>query len=270
MSIAGRALYRFNQWREAKPYKALLQNGSEVYQQKQLDDAGRRETLINGLHFRNGPNFKIRDGAGAAHIFYEIFLRDQYPKAMLKDAQTIVDVGANIGLFSYYARLNAPKARILAIEADPDTFAVLDFNLADQNVERLHQAAASESGAIDFYSSGISGWSSRYAVLGAQDARKVSVPSEPLSATLRKHGIEQIDFLKVDVEGAEYDILLGDGELWAIPIRNLVVEVDRSPRDKRYELEQMLSLLRLKFRSVEVGQGTYPLVTCRDPRSTQQ
>src|SRR6185436_7619434 len=202
MSIAGRALYRFNQWRESSRYQAILRNGGEVYTQKQLDDAGRRESIIYGLHFKDSLDFKIRDGAGAAHIFYEIFLRDQYPKAMLKNASTVIDVGANIGLFSYYARLQTPKARIIAIEADPDTFAVMNLNLADQNVERLHQAAASEVGGIDFYSSDISGWSSRYAVLGAKNARKVSVPAEPLSTTLRNRGISQIDFLKVDVEGA--------------------------------------------------------------------
>jgi FkbM family methyltransferase len=35
-----------------------------------------------------------------------------------------------------------------------------------------------------------------------------------LNATLRAKGIAGIDFLKVDVEGAEYDILLGDKALW--------------------------------------------------------
>jgi FkbM family methyltransferase len=262
MSIAGRALYRFNQWREAKPYEALLRNGAEVYQQKFLDDAGKRESTIDGLHFKNGTDFKIRDGAGAAHIFYEIFLRDQYPKAMLGGAKTIVDVGSNIGLFSYYARLQAPNARIIAIEADPDTFALLNLNLANQNVERLHQAAASEAGTIDFYSSEISGWSSRYAVLGAKNARRVSVPAEPLSVTLGKLGVDGIDFLKIDVEGAEYDILLGDCDLWSTPIRHLVVEVDRSPRDERYSFEQLMALLRARFASTEVGSGKYPLVRC--------
>lgn len=262
MSIAGRALYRFNQWRESSRYQAVLNNGAEVCQQKRLDDAGKRESIIDGIDFKSGPKFRIRDGAGAAHIFYEIFLQDQYPKALLRNARTVVDVGANIGLFSYYARLQAPKARILAIEADPDTFAVLDINLAHQNVERLHRAAASEVGAIDFYSSEISGWSSRYAVLGAKDARKVSVPAEPLSATLGVLGVDRIDFLKIDVEGAEYDVLLGDRDLWSIPIRHLLVEVDRSPRDHRYSFEQLISHMKAKFQAVTVGSGKYPLVAC--------
>jgi FkbM family methyltransferase len=263
MSIAGRTLFRLNRWLECRKYQAILTNGVDVFRQKSIDDGGGRQSIIDGLSFRNGPDFKIRDGAGATYIFHEIFLDDQYPKALLTGANTIIDVGANIGLFSYYARLHAPKARLIAIEADPDTFAVLDHNLAGQNVERLHQAVASEVGAIDFYSSDVSGWSSRYPALGAANARKVSVKAEPLSTTLRTRGINQIDFLKIDVEGAEYDILLGDTPLWDnLKIGSMIVEVDRTPRDHRYSMNELTDFLRKKFRSVSVGPGDYPLVTC--------
>lgn len=268
MSIAGRALYRFHQWRESMRYQAVLRNGAEVFRQKLLDDAGNRESIIDELRFKNGPDFKIRDGAGAAHIFYEIFLRDQYPKAMLEGAKTIIDVGANIGLFSYYSRLHAPNARIVAIEADPDTFAVLDLNLARQNIDRLHQAVASEDGAIDFYCSDISGWSSRYPVLGAATGSKVSVRAEPLSTTLAARSIDQIDFLKIDVEGAEYDILLGDKALWNLRIKNLVVEADRFPRDQRYSFDDLLSFMRASFGKVVVGSGNYPLIYGTHPNSS--
>lgn len=263
MSLAGRALLRFNRWRECRKFQAVLSNGEEVFHQKSVDDEGRSTSIIDGLAFHNGPHFKIRDGAGAAHIFHEIFLQDQYPRALLAGANTIVDVGANIGLFSYFARLNAPKAaRIIAIEADPDTFAVLNYNLASQNIDRIHQAVASTTGAIDFYSSETSGWSSRYPVLGAASARKVSVHAEPLSATLRNRGIGQIDFLKIDVEGAEYDIILGDKALFEFKIGAMIVEADRSPRDSQYTMRELLDSLRARFRSVSVGSGNYPLVTC--------
>lgn len=133
-----------------------------VYRQTLIDNAVQRKAIIESLEFRGGPAFKVRDGVGAAHIFYEIFLLDQYPKSLLCDAKVIVDVGANIGLFSYYARRHAPNARIFAYEADPDTFAVLDVNLKDQSIEKFHRAVASKSGAIDFFSSPVSGWSSLY------------------------------------------------------------------------------------------------------------
>lgn len=69
MSIAASSLYRLGQWRESLPYRAQPQNGADVFRQKQLDDAGSHESIIDGLRFKDGPHFKIRDGAGAAHIF---------------------------------------------------------------------------------------------------------------------------------------------------------------------------------------------------------
>jgi FkbM family methyltransferase len=262
MSFAGRTLLKFNMWRESRKYSDLLLNGFDVYQQKTLDDAGLKDSIIDSLQFRVGPTFKVRDGAGAAHVFSEIFIRDQYPARMLSGARTIVDVGANIGLLSYYARRQAPQARIIAIEADPDTFAILNSNLTDQRVECFHQAVSSTPGTLDFYSSSTSGWSSLYPVMGAADGRKVSVRSEPLSTTLRACNIGFIDFLKVDVEGAEYDILLGDPPLWQTPIRHLVAEVDRAPRDERYSFDQLERFMRTKFKSVQIGGGNFPLMIC--------
>src|SRR5262245_13013777 len=145
MSVAGRALYRINRWREGRAYQAILRNGDDVFRQKLIDDEGRHDIIIDGLHFRDGPTFTISDGSGSALIFTQHYPRVQYSTALRNCARTIIDVGANIGLFSYYARLHAPNARIIAIEADPDTFAVLDLNLKTQNIDRLHQAVASVS-----------------------------------------------------------------------------------------------------------------------------
>jgi hypothetical protein len=100
-------------------------------------------------------------------------------------------------------------------------------------------------------------------VLGAANATKVAVRTEPLSETLRARRIDRIDFLKVDVEGAEYDILLGDKKLWNLPIANLIVEVDRTPRDARYSWDDLVSFLKTKFVNISFGTGNYPLVTCR-------
>jgi hypothetical protein len=94
MSFTGHARRRFRQWRERRIFRRFLENGDAVFQQKLIADKGDLRPVIRTLNFKDGPTFKVRDGAGAAYIFYEIFVRDQYPKAMLRDAETIVDVGA--------------------------------------------------------------------------------------------------------------------------------------------------------------------------------
>jgi hypothetical protein len=71
--------------------------------------------------------------------------------------------------------------------------------------------------------------------------------------------------LKIDVEGAEYDIVLGDGGLLGLDIQCLAVEVDRFPRDERYEFPSMIAALQARFRTVAVRKprSSFPLLICR-------
>jgi FkbM family methyltransferase len=260
----GSAKLRFHQWCEAMRYDALLTNGDHVLEQKRNDDAGKRASLIRTLDFKNGPSFAVRDGASAAHTFAEIFLEDCYPRELLVGAETIIDVGANIGLFSYYARRQAPAARIFAFEADPATFKLLVENTRHLSVDCSHRAVASCDDEIEFFSAPISAWSSMYAVLGAAGGERVKVRATRLSEFVRQREIRQIDVLKIDVEGAEYDILLGDTKLWKTSIKALLVEVDRQPRDTRYAYESLRRHLADRFARIESPnwRSDYPLLIC--------
>jgi FkbM family methyltransferase len=264
MKSLGSLLLQLNQWRDAQRYRSVLRNGSEVYEQNCLSNSGERRSIVSTLEFRRGPSFRVRDGHSAAHTFYEIFLEDHYPRRLLRNAAVVVDVGANIGLFSYYSRLHASGARIFAFEADPATFALLSANVRGLRVDCWQCAVASFDGEIEFFSSPVSGWSSLYPVMGAAEGQMVKVSTVLLSRFLKHADIGCIDFLKVDVEGAEYDILLGDAELLSLDIRCLVVEVDRVPRDKRYEFRALVQKLQGKFRTVieRKQDSDFPLLIC--------
>jgi FkbM family methyltransferase len=217
---------------------------------------------IRSLDFWDGTRLQTRDSTAAAHIFAEIFLARCYDYPEVRTADQIVDVGANIGLFSYFARRQNPSAKILAIEADPHTMRVLSTNVEGKQIQAIHSAASDRSGIVNFYSSRVSGWSSLYEVRGAANGEQVQVPAVRLSSLLRDRGIERIGLLKIDVEGAEYPILLGDRELMEIPIDALLVEVDRNPRDTRYSFGELYDLLQHNFRHVLIvdGGADYPLI----------
>lgn len=101
--------------------------------------------------------------------------------------------------------------------------------------------------------------------MGAAGGQRVKVPTVLLSRFLKHADIRSIDFLKVDVEGAEYDVLLGDAELLDLDINCLVVEVDRVARDKKYDFRSMVQKLRGKFRTVieRKQDSDFPLLICR-------
>jgi FkbM family methyltransferase len=222
------------------------------------------------FHFRAGYSWRIAEVVTELQVFEEVFGQEQYRLSPSGSTATVIDIGANNGLFSLYAHLKLPAARIYAIEANPLTYRSLAGNISanalQDAVQPSNQAISATSGTVRFYCSATSGWSSLFPVRGAEGGEAVSVESVSLSAFCATRGIGEVDVLKIDVEGAEYDIVLGDPGFFDVPVREMYLEVDREPRDRKYEFECLLGRLRRHYRSVTVrcpGMGDYPLVHCR-------
>lgn len=118
----------------------------------------------------------------------------------------IVDAGANIGLVT---SAFAPAVKhIYAIEAFPDYYAILEKNREYngwQNVSTFNFAVAAEDGvaqlSIDY--------SNPFAHSIAHDfgSGAISVPSVSLSSFIKDQHIKHIDLLKLDIEGAEHEVI---------------------------------------------------------------
>jgi len=269
--MLGRWKLKYNQYRERRRYEYWLSNGRDVYLRNLLEAAG--ETALpefDRLRFRDGTDWIVNDPGSAAYIFQELFITRDYDYPEIKTAKTIVDIGANIGLFTYFAGLQSPTAEMHCFEPDLRNYRVLEQNLNAIPATTIvnHSAVASEAGELQFYSSDYGGWSSAFGTLGAEESESYRVPAIVLSDYLREHSISCIDFLKIDVEGSEYDILMGDDLLWETEIKCLVVEVDRTPRDERYSEADMRSFLEEKFHSLECASpdAPYPVYYCRQSK----
>ena len=149
----------------------------------------------------DGLQLELPDGPSFIWQYRDIFSEQNY-KFQASERPLILDCGANIGSsVLYFARL-FPKARIEAWEADPNVFAYLQRNVA-RNTKAdvvLHNAA------IWTHKQGI-----RIASEGADgggifaDGNEIEVPSVRLRDVLLQH--PHIDMLKMDIEGAEHDVL---------------------------------------------------------------
>jgi len=120
-----------------------------------------------------------------------------------------VDIGANVGTFSYYVS-NIFK-NIYSFEAMPVTFNSARENLKEKdNISLFNLAAAATTDLkIKIYKdiSGLSGNSSIYDVNSTGEYDLVTTIS--LEDIIKKNKIDFIDYLKVDCEGAEFDLLMG-------------------------------------------------------------
>jgi FkbM family methyltransferase len=167
--------------------------------------SGRSTILrLNDLRIKARPF----DGTGRLICYFgheadEMFkFMDEY----LKPGMEMVDVGANIGTHAIYgARLIRPGG-VLAFEADPSTAEILRYNIAlndSSNVVVFQHCISDKSGTVDFNINIDSAKSSMIRT----GASKISVLTYRLADILPREF--QIDFLKIDVEGADYLVLLG-------------------------------------------------------------
>lgn len=149
---------------------------------------------------------------GLGHVqflFREIFVRNEYAFRATSDRPVIFDCGANIGMATLFFKWLYPGCEIHAFEPDPETFAVLSENVSRNQLTQvaLHNVAlVAKSGRFDLFTSAPgSGLSSTLAGRSVgSSVRRLTVEGNPLSGYV---GTKEIDFLKMDVEGAEEPVL---------------------------------------------------------------
>jgi len=166
----------------------------------------------------------------------EIFHDNQYRFQPKSSEPYIIDCGANTGLSILYFFREYPGARILAFEPDPVIFEKLRSNCTRYGIDnlKLEQKAVWTSGETLTFKSdnGVSGQVTK------QKEDGVAVNAIRLYDYLN----EKIDFLKLDIEGAEIDVL-ADCSDRLMNVENLFVEY-HSPKDQPQQLDRLLSILK--------------------------
>jgi FkbM family methyltransferase len=110
---------------------------------------------------------------------------------LIEDGDVVVDLGANVGFFTDYAARKASK--VIAVEAGPEMFSCLVKNTAEEhsNIEYVN-AIITSSKVGDIFGEVYSKVPSRLTIT--------------IKDILEKYNLEKINFLKVDIEGYEYDV----------------------------------------------------------------
>ena len=146
----------------------------------------------------------------------------------VRPGATVIDVGANIGYNTIRAALRAgPRGRVVAIEPTPDTLMVLRHNIAASglaNIDIAPVAAGRIAGTRDFFVRG-----PRSAVNSLfPDSRYASVTSVLRVPVMRLDDLVNgaADVLKIDVEGAELEVLEGMPRILSVSHVALIVEWD--------------------------------------------
>ena len=154
-----------------------------------------------------GHRLEYFNQSDALFLVHEIFVNAAYAFESSNPRPRIVDCGANIGMAVLFFKALRPDAEVIAFEADPITFARLARTIEMnglRDVRPENAAVGDKDGTVAFYAnrSGSGGMTASVEPSLGGDARQ-EVRAVRLSAWIQ----EPIDFLKLDVEGAEYDVV---------------------------------------------------------------
>ncbi|MBS1670848.1 MAG: FkbM family methyltransferase [Bacteroidetes bacterium] len=180
------------------------------------------EDVIAGKSFQ----MYLREDSFMEHTFLEHGLYRNWEKESLKiwaelskQADVIIDMGANTGVFSMLAQNNNSNATVVAIEPVDINYSVLSKNIAQNNfpVKAEKVALSNEEGTAKMfmlrdrlnYMTSVN--DNRYAlhpeIKGNDDVVEIEVPIKPFESIFNKYNLQKIDLIKIDVEGHEIAVL---------------------------------------------------------------
>ena len=166
----------------------------------------------------------------------------------------LIDVGAHIGSMSIYgAKAVGPQGRVISVEPNPGTIIRLQDNIAASgwhNVAVEPVACGASEGRLKLFlgsniNSGVASLSQANAVEHGAPGSAVEVDVVPLDRIVSRQGLDRIDVIKIDTEGAETQVLAGGREsiLRFHPV--IVLEtIDRQLRNMGSSKADLESLLR--------------------------
>jgi len=173
--------------------------------------------------------FRLRIPSSDIPVFKQIFIDHAYDFQVETQPEVIVDAGANIGLASIYFANRYPNAKIIAIEPEQSNYALLEDNTAPYpNIIPVQAALWNTNEEINLVDPGLGKW-------GFMTALKESSENPPgntchtvmamtMDSIMRNFGLEKIDILKMDIEGAEREVF-SDATSWIYKVDSIIIEL---------------------------------------------
>lgn len=184
-----------------------------------------------------GRELILADSASFLFMYGEVFEQEIYRFKPCFKNPFIIDAGANIGLSVIYFKQLCHDAKVIAFEPDPTVFSILQENIENfgfENIDLINKALWNSESTIEFMAEGADG--GRIVKLdGSTQTCQVE------TTRLRPYLEKPVDFLKIDIEGAETEVLKDCKDLLG-NVENIFVEY-HSFADQPQTLDVVIKIL---------------------------
>ena len=192
-------------------------------------------------------------------IFFDQVYLQRIPKKLFKKEElTILDIGANVGFFSFFMLFRYPKATVYAFEPMPFNFSQLQQYTREsgfQNLFAVNKAVAGRTGTLLLNHAADHSFTTMASVFKNQRKRhSLEVEAITLEQIFAEYKLQAVDFLKVDCEGAEYDILYKAPATLFQKINALCIETHAGQATNENTLSLAAFLREQGYRLLTVGE----------------
>jgi FkbM family methyltransferase len=233
----------------------LVRGLSSVFVQRQLPYRIKQgvDRLMKAVGFdhrtvtADGLRFTVRRSTWADEsIIRHVVENHEYhpPGYEIGPDDLVIDVGANIGTFSVGAARAAVNGWVLAYEPEPENFALLRRNLDRNRCRNVTPVRAAVADATGTRTLRVNADSSGGHALRSDGEPGLTVASVSLKAIFDEYRVERCDYLKLDCEGAEYEILYGLPADYFRRVRRIALEYHADPAEKRVRAGELIRHLR--------------------------
>jgi FkbM family methyltransferase len=143
-----------------------------------------------------------------------------------------VDIGANIGAVSLFVdsfnrnRNDSNKIRVISVEPEPNNLVLLNENIQNNvtyNVTVVPNAIWHEEKMVS-----ISNRGGNSSIVNLENETKTDILAITMEQLFTLHNIKEVDVMKIDIEGAEFDLIINTPAETLAKIKRLVLEFDKS------------------------------------------
>jgi len=190
-------------------------------------------------------------------VFEEIFIDRDYNIVddKIKNAKSlIIDVGAHIGCFSIYTAILNPDVKILAFEPDENNYKLLKENLLLNHSKNVQPKNLAVAGKEEVRTLNINGDSHNHSFYNAEN--KISerkIQTTTIQKILKNHA--KVDLIKIDCEGAEFEILRNLTEEEFSKTESIYIEFHEF--EERMNRSELKSILEKNGFQVRISESRY-------------
>ena len=215
----------------------------------------KRKLRIHSM--KNGAKYFFRPGTEDFGIINEIYVVKEYHRLLnyIKKDSVVIDIGSQIGVFSIFAGLLNKNVKIYCYEPFEPNFNILKKNIKlnklDLRIFPFKLGVSGKSGKRDFIFCPIN--TGGHGFYCKDSDKKIEIETTTLKNIFDQNKIKQCDFLKMDCEGAEYEIFYKTPKRYLDRIRSISMEYHKNGDIKK--LKKFLEKNDFKVSLIKVAEG---------------